>query len=236
MSGPIVIDPVTRIEGHAKITIHLDDQGEVADAQFHVTQFRGFERIVQGRPIHEMPSIMARICGICPVSHLIASSKACDEILAVEPPPTGADLRRVMNLAQIVQSNALSFFHLSSPDLLFGFDAEPGRRNIIGVARENPQLARDGVGVRRFGQQIIVWLGGKRIHPAWVVPGGVDAPLSAETRDLILSTIPEAIAAIERALAWYKASLVQWEDEAASFGDFRSAFMGLVDRAGNVDH
>ena len=112
MTNTIVIDPVTRIEGHSKITIHLDDHGEVVDAQFHVTQFRGFERIAQGRPIHEMPSIMARICGICPVSHLIASSKACDQILAVEPPPTGADLRRVMNLAQIVQSNALSFFRL----------------------------------------------------------------------------------------------------------------------------
>jgi len=201
MRNQIVIDPITRIEGHSKITIHLDDAGEVTDAQFHVTQFRGFERIVQGRPIHEMPSIMARICGICPVSHLVASSKACDEILAVEQPPTGADLRRVMNLAQIVQSNALSFFHLSSPDLLFGFDADPAKRNIIGVAHANPGLARDGVGVRRFGQQIIEWLGGKRIHPAWVVPGGVDAPLSAETRDRILSTIPEAVAAIERALA-----------------------------------
>ena len=156
MTKTIVIDPVTRIEGHSKITIHVDDQGDVVDAQFHVTQFRGFERIVQGRPVHEMPSIMARICGICPVSHLIASSKACDQILAVEPPPTGADLRRVMNLAQIVQSNALSFFHLSSPDLLFGFDADPAHRNIIGVAQANPQLARDGVGIRRFGQQIIV--------------------------------------------------------------------------------
>ena len=236
MTKTIIIDPVTRIEGHSKITIHLDDAGEVVDAQFHVTQFRGFERIVQGRPIHEMPSIMARICGICPVSHLVASSKACDQILAVEPPPTGADLRRVMNLAQIVQSNALSFFHLSSPDLLFGFDADPAQRNIIGVAQANPALARDGVAVRRFGQQIIEWLGGKRIHPSWIVPGGVDAPLSPETRDRILSTIPEAIAAIERALAWYKSSLLQWADEAASFGDFRSAFMALVNADGNVDH
>lgn len=236
MSSTIVIDPITRIEGHSKITIHLDDRGEVTDAQFHVTQFRGFERIVQGRPIHEMPSIMARICGICPVSHLIASSKACDEILAVEPPPTGADLRRLMNLAQIVQSNALSFFHLSSPDLLFGFDADPAKRNILGVAKDNPQLALDGVGVRRFGQQIIEWLGGKRIHPAWIVPGGVDSPLTAETRDRILAAVPEAIAAIQRALDWYKSSLVRWEDEAASFGNFRSAYMGLVDKAGNPDY
>jgi len=236
VSSTIVIDPVTRIEGHSKITIHLDEAGEVRDAQFHVTQFRGFERIVQGRPIHEMPSIMARICGICPVSHLIASAKACDQILAVEPPPTGADLRRVMNLAQIVQSNALSFFHLSSPDLLFGFDADPAKRNIVGIAAANPALARDGIGVRRFGQQIIEWLGGKRIHPAWVVPGGVDAPLSAETRDRILAGVPDALGAVQRALTWYKSSLLKWEDEAATFGDFRSAWMGLVDRHGSVDH
>ncbi len=236
MPDPIIIDPITRIEGHSKISIRLDDAGEVTDARFHVTQFRGFERIVQGRPIHEMPSIMARICGICPVSHLVASSKACDEIMAVTPPPTGEDLRRVMNLAQMVQSNALSFFHLSSPDLLFGFDSDPAERNILGVARANPQLARDGVAVRRFGQQIIEWLGGKRIHPAWIVPGGVDAPLSADTRDRILATIPEAIAAIERALAWYKGEIVRWEEEAATFGSFRSAFMALVDEDGTVDH
>jgi NAD-reducing hydrogenase large subunit len=236
MTNQIIIDPITRIEGHSKITIQLDDAGEVADAQFHVTQFRGFERIVQGRPIHEMPSIMARICGICPVSHLVASAKACDEILAVEPPPTAVDLRRVMNLAQVVQSNALSFFHLSSPDLLFGMDADPARRNIIGVARENPQLARDGVGVRKFGQQIIEWLGGKRIHPAWVVPGGVDAPLTDETRRRILAGVPDAIAAIVRALEWHKSELVRWEDEAQVFGSFRSAWMGLVDADGNVDH
>jgi NAD-reducing hydrogenase large subunit len=236
MSQTIVIDPVTRIEGHSKITIQLDDRGEVVDAQFHVTQFRGFERITQGRPVHEMPALMARICGICPVSHLIASSKAVDEIMAVEAAPTGADLRRVINLAQIVQSNALSFFHLSSPDLLFGFDADPAQRNILGLARENPQLARDGIGLRKFGQQIIEWLGGKRIHPPWIVPGGVAEPLSAETRDRILAGIPEAIEAVERAIAWYKSDMVRWEDEAASFGNFRSAFMGLVDRQGNVDH
>jgi len=183
-----------------------------------------------------MPSIMARICGICPVSHLIASSKACDEILAVEPPPTGADLRRIINLAQVVQSNALSFFHLSSPDLLFGFDGDPAKRNIIGVARENPQLALDGIGVRKFGQQIIEWLAGKRIHPAWVLPGGVSEPLTAETRDRILATIPEALAATLRALTWFRSSLMKWEEDAASFGDFRSAYMALVDRQGHVDH
>ena len=236
MSQTITIDPVTRIEGHSKITIQLDDRGEVADAHFHVTQFRGFERITQGRPVHEMPAIMARICGICPVSHLVASAKAVDDIMAVEPTPTGADLRRIINLGQIVQSNALSFFHLSSPDLLFGFDADPAIRNIVGVARKNPQLAQDGIGLRKWGQQIIEWLGGKRIHPTGIVPGGVAFQLTAEVRDRILAGVPEAIAATERAIAWYKQDMIRWEEEAATFGNFRSAFMGLVDREGNVDH
>ncbi len=236
MKREITIDPVTRIEGHSKITIQLDARGEVTDAHFHVTQFRGFERITQGRPVHEMPSIMARICGICPVSHLIASSKAVDDIMAVEPTPTGADLRRIVNLAQIVQSNALSFFHLSSPDLLFGFDADPAVRNIVGLARENPQFARDGVALRKFGQQIIEQVAGKRIHPSWIVPGGMAQPLAAETRDAILAGIPEAIAIAERALTWYKSEMIRWEEEASVFGNFRSAFMALVDRHGNVDH
>ncbi len=236
MTQTITIDPVTRIEGHSRITIQLDERGEVTDAHFHVTQFRGFERITQGRPVHEMPALMARICGICPVSHLIASAKAVDDIMAVEPTPTGADLRRVINLGQIVQSNALSFFHLSSPDLLFGFDADPALRNIVGVARRNPQLARDGIELRKWGQQIIEWLGGKRIHPEGIVPGGVAFQLTADVRDRILAGVPEALAAVERAIAWYKTDMLRWEEEAATFGNFRSAFMGLVDRQGSVDH
>ena len=236
MSRDLIIDPVTRIEGHAKITIQLDDDGNVEDAHFHVTQFRGFEKICDGRPIHEMPSLMARICGICPVSHLVASAKACDEILAVEPPPTGVDLRRLINLAQVAQSHALSFFHLSSPDLLFGFDADADGRHLMGVYQENPQLARDGIAVRRFGQQIIESVGGKRIHPSWVVPGGVDAPLTAEKRDEILAGLPEAKAAVERTLDWYKTSLVRWEEEAAAFGDFPTAYMGLVSPEGNAEY
>ena len=236
MAREIVIDPVTRIEGHAKITIQLDEDGQVADAHFHVTQFRGFERICQGRPVHELPSIMARICGICPVSHLIASAKACDEILATEPPPAGADLRRVLNLAQVVQSHALSFFHLSSPDLLFGFDAEPAGRHLFGVLGANPRLARDGVGLRRFGQQVIESIGGKRIHPAGVVPGGMAAPLARETRGQILAGLPEALAATRRALDWYTDEVRRFEEEATRFGDFPSAFMGLVAPDGSVEH
>jgi NAD-reducing hydrogenase large subunit len=234
----IVIEPVTRIEGHAKIALQLDESGEVADARFEVTQFRGFERICQGRPVSEMPSLMARICGICPVSHLIASAKACDEILGVAVPPVARRLRRVLNLAQIVQSHALSYFHLSSPDLLLGFDADPARRNLVGVLESAPDLARDGVALRRFGQQIIERLGGKRIHPAWVVPGGVSRPLAPAEREAILAEIPDARARARRTIEWYKARLASYVDEVASFGNFPSLYMGLVheqDRAAYSD-
>jgi NAD-reducing hydrogenase large subunit len=230
----IVIEPVTRIEGHAKITLRLDEAGEVDDARFHVTQVRGFERIAEGRPVHEMPSLMARICGICPVSHLVASAKACDEILGVSIPPVATLLRRVMNLAQIVQSHSLNFFHLSSPDLLLGFDSPPARRNILGVAEKAPELARDGIALRRFGQQIIERLGGRRIHPAWVVPGGVSAPLQASQRDAILAEIPEARARAARTLKWYKDNLASWAEESARFGNFPSLYLGLVHETGNA--
>jgi len=223
-----MIDPVTRIEGHAKITIQLDDAGKVQDAHFHVTQIRGFERFVVGRPFHEMPSLMARICGICPVSHLMASAKACDALMRVTIPTPAIHLRRVMNMAQIVQSHALSFFYLSSPDLLLGMDADPQKRNIFGLAEANPALARDGVRMRQFGQQIIEILGGKRIHPGWVVPGGVSEALSNDKRDLLLSMIPEALAIAHRTMLWYKGALERYQDEIDSFANFPSLFMGLA--------
>ncbi|MCE0499011.1 MAG: Ni/Fe hydrogenase subunit alpha [Methylacidiphilales bacterium] len=228
MPKQILIDPVTRIEGHSKITIQLDDAGEVQDAQFHVTQFRGFEKFCEGRPFSEMPALTGRTCGICPVSHLFASSKACDALLAVTIPPTAAKLRRIMNLAQLVQSHALSFFHHSSPDLLFGMDAQPEKRNILGVIELRPSLARDGIALRKFGQEIIALLGGRRIHPAWVVPGGVSDPLESKMRDEMLAAIPDALAIAERTLAWFKGILEQFRDEIRTFGNFPSMFMALV--------
>jgi NAD-reducing hydrogenase large subunit len=236
MSQRITIDPVTRIEGHAKITLQLDDAGKVEDAHFHVTQVRGFEKFCEGRPFTEMPSLMARICGICPVSHLIASSKACDALLAVRIPPTAIKLRRIMNLAQIMQSHALSFFYLSAPDLLLGMDADPAQRNIFGILAQNPGMARDGVRLRSIGQQIIELLGGKRVHPAWVVPGGVSEPLSVEKRSQILTMLPEAKEITLRALTWLKATLPQYQEEIASFANFPSLFMGLVNDENTIEH
>lgn len=235
MTQQIVIDPVTRIEGHARITLYLNDSGEVENAQFHVTQVRGFEKFTEGRPFHEMPSLMARICGICPVSHLMASAKACDALLAVEIPPTAVKLRRIMNMAQIAQSHALSFFYLSSPDLLLGMDADPAQRNIFGVLQAYPSLAKDGVRMRQIGQQIIEILGNKRIHPAWVVPGGVSEPLTEAKRDQILAMIPDGLAIAQRTLEWFKESLSKYEDEINTFANFPSLFMGLVGEYGNLE-
>ncbi len=148
MSQTIAIEPVTRIEGHARITLQLNEAGQVEDAKFHLTQFRGFEKFCEGRPYREMPALTARSCGICPVSHLVASSKACDQLLSVTIPRAAVKLRRLLNLAQILQSHALSFFHLSSPDLLLGWDSDPAERNIFGVLAKYPQLAKDGIRLR----------------------------------------------------------------------------------------
>jgi NAD-reducing hydrogenase large subunit len=234
VSKSIVIDPVTRIEGHGKITLQLDANGRVEDARFHVTQFRGFEKFCEGRPFSEMPALMARICGICPVSHLIASAKACDALLAVRIPPTAEKLRRIFGLAQVVQSHALSFFYLSSPDLLLGMDADPAKANLFGVLEKKPELARDGIHLRQFGQQIIERLGGKRIHPLWVVPGGVSEPLTELNRDAILAGIPEALAIAERTLDWFKSIMENFREEIGSFGNFPSLFLGIVKKNGGL--
>jgi NAD-reducing hydrogenase large subunit len=200
MSKRIVIDPVTRIEGHAKISIFMDDAGNVSDAEFHVVEFRGFEKFCEGRPYSEMPGITPRICGICPVSHLLASAKAGDAIMAVNIPPAADKLRRLMNLGQIVQSHALSFFHLSAPDFLLGWDTPPAQRNVFGLIAANADLARAGIRLRQFGQEIIEILGGKKIHPAWAVPGGVRSPLTEEGRAKIRAWLPEAFATTKCAL------------------------------------
>jgi NAD-reducing hydrogenase large subunit len=232
----IIIDPVTRIEGHAKVTIQLDDAGLVSDARFHIAEFRGFEKFCEGRPLSEMAGITARVCGICPVSHLIASVKAGDQILAVAIPPAAEKLRRLLNLAQIVQSHALSFFHLSSPDLLLGMESDPATRNIFGVAARFPELARGGIRLRQFGQQIIEALGGKRIHPAWVAPGGVRGPLTEEHRQRIRDRLPDAFATIRAALDTFKQLLDKFQQETAVFGNFPTLFMSLVADDGTWEH
>jgi NAD-reducing hydrogenase large subunit len=236
MSQRILIDPVTRIEGHAKISIFLDDAGAVTDARFHVAEFRGFERFCVGRPFWEMAGLSARICGICPVSHLIASAKTGDQIISVRVPPAAEKLRRLMNLGQIVQSHALSFFHLSGPDLMLGWDSNPVKRNLFGLIAREPQFARGGIRLRQFGQEIIESLGGKRIHPAWAVPGGVRESLTADRRDHLRKWIPEARRTTQDGLDRFKKILDANDEETKTFGNFPSLFLGLVRRDGTWEH
>jgi NAD-reducing hydrogenase large subunit len=236
MTQRIVIDPVTRIEGHAKISIVLGNDGEVESARFHVTEFRGFEKMCEGRPFHEMPGITARVCGICPVSHLIASAKAGDQILSVTVPPAAEKLRRLINLAQIVQSHALSFFHLSSPDLVLGLESPAEKRNLFGLIAADPEYARGGIRLRQFGQRVIELLGGKRIHPSWAVPGGVSAPLSAEGRREIAERVPEAKRTALAALERFKRLLDGFGEEVEVFGRFSTLFLGLVGSDGSWEH
>jgi len=181
-----------------------------------------------------MPSITARICGICPVSHLLASSKACDAIMAVTPPPTAVKLRELIHCAQFVQSHALSFFHLSAPDLLLGFDSDPAHRNIFGLIEAQPEMARAGVALRKFGQEIIEGLAQERVHPSWVVPGGVNAPLAPEVRDRTLAGLPAARALAERTLDFFKSALDKWTEEIANFGSAPTLYAGLTDDAANL--
>ncbi len=236
MAKRIIIDPVTRIEGHAKISIFLDDAGQVADAEFHVVEFRGFEKFCEGRPYGEMPGITARICGICPVSHLLASARAGDAIMAVAIPPAADKLRRLMNLGQIVQSHALSFFHLSAPDFILGWDTPPAQRNVFGLMAADPALARAGIRLRQFGQEVIEALGGKKIHPSWAVPGGVRSGLEAEARDRIRARLPEAYATAEIAFNLFRKAMESHQEEALIFGNFPSLFMGLVAPDGSWEH
>lgn len=236
MSKMITIEPVTRIEGHAKITIHLDEKGNVSDARFHVNEFRGFEKFCEGRLMWEMPGLTSRICGICPASHLITSAKAGDDILSVTIPETAEKLRRLMTLAQWMQSHALSFFHLSSPDFLLGFDSDPARRNIFGLLAEHRDFARRGIRLRKFGQEIIEMLGGRKIHTPWAVAGGVREPFEAAKRNHLLTWIPEAKETTLMALDALKKIHEQYRSDIPNFGTFRSLFVGLVSDDGGLEY
>jgi NAD-reducing hydrogenase large subunit len=236
MVTKITIEPLTRIEGHGRIVLQLNEAGQVASADFQVTQFRGFETFCQGRPFYEMPSLVERICGICPVSHALASAAACDTILGVHVPETALLLRRVLNYAEFVQSHALSFFHLSGPDLMLGIASDPARRNILGILKTHPEIARDGIRLRQIGQEIIATLAGKRIHPNWVVPGGVKSALTAERRDVIRSLLPEALEITRRTLGRFKRGIESYRAEIRTFANFPSLFIALVNAEGKLEH
>jgi NAD-reducing hydrogenase large subunit len=234
MGRRITIEPITRIEGHARVTIELGEDGRVADARVHVTQLRGFEALCVGRLLHELPALTSRICGICPVSHAIASAKAGDVILGAAPPPAARRLRSLLQLAQLVQSHALSFFLLSGPDAL-PEGGDPARRSLFGLAAEAPALARDGIALRRFGQSVIEQVAGRRVHPAFAVPGGVARPLDEPVRDGIVAALPEALGRARRALDGWWRRLPELAEEAAG-GDLETLFLALVGPGGELEH
>jgi NAD-reducing hydrogenase large subunit len=229
----ITIEPVTRIEGHAKVTIRMTDEGKVDHAYLHVNEFRGFEKFCEGRMVFEMPLITPRICGICPVSHHLASAKAGDDALGAPPPRPAALLRELMHMGQIIQSHGMHFFELAGPDLLLGFDADPAIRNVVGLLQADPGLTLKAVYLRKFGQEIIRILGGRRVHPSFAVPGGVNKALSAAERDLILSGYDETIETIKIGLK----IMYDWADrnkeDIDKFAVLESGYFGLV-KPGNT--
>jgi len=243
MSQKIVIDPVTRVEGHGRVTIHLDDEGKVRESRFHIVEFRGFERFIQGHPYWEVPGLVQRLCGICPVSHHLAAAKAVDRLEAMEPhdlSPAANKIRRLLHYGQVFQSHAFHFFYLAAPDLLFGTDADPALRNVAAVIFNNKPLARKGVLMRKFGQRIIEAIAGKRIHGMAAVPGGVFRTFTAPERDSFL--YGEESANVDTMIQWssesidliknYFAENQSWVD---AFAEYPSGHLGLVDARGGLE-
>ncbi|MDE1998613.1 MAG: nickel-dependent hydrogenase large subunit, partial [Burkholderiales bacterium] len=233
----VVIEPVSRVEGHGKVTLLLDEHRRVQQARLHIVEFRGFERFIQGRPYWEVPTLVQRLCGICPVSHLLAASKACDAFVigATRITPSAEKLRRLLHASQVLQSNALHFFHLASPDLLFGFDDAIEHRNIMGVLQDERELGLRGIRIRKFGQEVIRILTGKRVHGTGSVPGGFNRPLSATDRDALLQEIPQIIDWCAQALVLARDLFLTGLPEQRDFANFPSMFMSLVRPDGAAD-
>ncbi len=236
MGQRVVIEPVTRVEGHGKVTIQLNDAGQVDQARMHIVEFRGFERFVQGRPYWEVPVMVQRLCGICPVSHHLCAAKAMDHVIGRERlTPTAEKMRRLMHYGQTFQSHALHFFHLCSPDLLFGFDAPVEKRHVIAVAREHKELAVQGVMMRKYGQEIIKATAGKKIHGTGAIPGGINKNLSIAERDGFLADIDQQLDWARSALELAKSYTVEHLELAKTFAAFDSNHAGLVREDGTLD-
>lgn len=229
----ITIEPVTRIEGHAKVTIHMNPDGNVEHAYLHVNEFRGFEKFCEGRMVFEMPNITPRICGICPVSHHLAAAKAGDEVYGSPAPRPAQLLRELMHMGQIIQSHGMHFFELAGPDLLLGFDADPAIRNVVGIIQANAELALKAVNLRKYGQEIIHILGGRRIHPVFACPGGVNKSLKAGERDTILAGLDDVIATLQVGLGIMKDWAEKNAEDIDKFAVFPTGYLGLV-KPGNT--
>ena len=235
MNKKITISPVTRIEGHARVTIFLNDEGKVDEAYLHIDQFRGFEKFSEGRYFAEMPIITPRICGICPVSHHLASAKATDDILGVDIPRPAKLLRELIHMGQIIQSHSMHFFELAGPDLILGWDADPRIRNVAGLIQANPELALKAVKLRRFGQRIIELVAGRRIHPTFAIPGGVNQAFDPKSRDEILKGIDEMISYVEDGISIATKYIEDNKEVCDKFASFPTGYMGLVKDDGSLE-
>ncbi len=232
----IVIEPVTRVEGHGKVTILLDEENRVRETRLHIVEFRGFERFVQGRPYWEMPVLVQRLCGICPVSHHLCAAKATDMLVGADQlTPTAEKLRRLMHYGQTFQSHALHFFYLASPDLLFGFEADPAVRNVVGVAAKYPDLALHGVLMRKYGQEVIKATAGKRIHGTGAIPGGINKSLSVQQRDELLKQIDQMIEWSHEAVKIARDYVLEHLETAQTFGAFESNHLSILRDDGALD-
>jgi len=243
MGQKLTIEPVTRVEGHGKVTIHLDDENNVVQTRLHIVEFRGFERFIQGRPYWEAPVLVQRLCGICPVSHHLAAAKALDVIVGVGPDnmsPTAEKMRRLMHYGQFFQSHSLHFFHLASPDLLFGIYAEPSKRNVFEVIKDFRDLAVQAVMMRKFGQEIIEATAGKKIHGTGAIPGGINKHLSIEEKMKFLIgkdplNVDQMIAWAQGALELFKDYHKNNKDLIDNFAKFPSSHLSLVRKDGALD-
>lgn len=224
----ITIEPVTRIEGHAKVTVHMNEDGSVEHAYFHVNEFRGFEKFCEGRLVTEMQQITPRICGICPVSHHLAAAKAGDIVLGCPPPRPASLLRELMHMGQIIQSHGMHFFELAGPDLLLGFDADPAIRNVVGLIQVNPELTVKAVRLRKFGQSIISELGERSIHPTFAIPGGVNRTLTAEGRERILAELDNQIETTKLGIKIVKDWVDANRETVDTFAVFPTGYLGLI--------
>ena len=232
----VVIEPLTRVEGHGKVTLLLDSDNHIKQARLHIVEFRGFEKFIQGRPYWELPVIVQRLCGICPVSHHLAAAKATDQLIGVQSlTPTAEKVRRLMHLGQVLQSHALHFFHLSSPDLLFGYDDAVAHRNIVGVLADYPKIATQGVMLRKFGQEVIRITSGKRVHGTGAIPGGVNKSLSSEERDYLLADADQVIEWGEAAVVLIKRLFMQDLDHNRNFALIDTNMLSLVREDGAMD-
>nr|WP_216614882.1 Ni/Fe hydrogenase subunit alpha [Methylomonas sp. ZR1] len=234
----VAVDPVSRVEGHGKVTLLLDENNQVKQARLHIVEFRGFEKFIQGRPYWELPVMVQRLCGICPVSHHLAAAKAIDQLVGVDPanlPPAADKLRRLLHFGQVLQSHALHFFHLSSPDLLFGFESEIGKRNIVAVLADYPDIGLQGVKLRKYGQEVIRMVCGKRIHGTGAIPGGMNKALSKDERDYLKQDIGQIVSWAQGALQLVTKVHTSNQPYYDDFATIRSNYLSLTKPDGALE-